>query len=109
MNKDLKVIHVNIWDDFYDDGFVTEGKIQKSRIYVEEQDSDISEDEKEEILVLLYSYIKQNIPMEGVEFSMNGDIQIKHMTHKQLDNMMEILDNTKFSYAGIPLSIYSES
>jgi hypothetical protein len=29
-------IPINIWDDFYDDGFVPEGKIQETFIYVEE-------------------------------------------------------------------------
>jgi len=109
MNKEIKEIHVNIWDDFYDDGHIPEGKIQESHIYVEEKDSDISEDEKEEILMLLLGYIQNNIPMEGVELTMNGDIQIKHMTHVQLGNMMKIFDDVKFTYAGIPLSIYSES
>lgn len=36
--KKLEYIPINIWDDFYDDGYVPEGEKLETYIYVEDSD-----------------------------------------------------------------------
>ena len=92
-------IVINIWDDFYDDGFIPEGKIQDTHIYVEEYELD--DNGINVIIDMLLDYINDNISLEGVEFSIRdrsrhsnetvNEIYVKHMTHKQLHQLMKDL------------------
>ena len=49
-------IPINIWDDFYDDGYVPQGKTQNTYIYVEEPD--IPLEKQEAILQILLEHLK---------------------------------------------------
>jgi len=42
--KKIKSIPVNIWDDYYDDGFIPKGEKQKTYIYIE--DSNFLQEDK---------------------------------------------------------------
>jgi len=126
-------IPINIWDDFYDDGYVPEGKIQETYIYVED-DSTILEQMK--YLRFLLDYINEHITyLDGVKLYMihydsksrepqkdfkellvmisghfdRQEIRIEHMTHEQLDRLLEDLQKANLSIDGKKFDIYSES
>ena len=107
-------IDINIWDDFYDDGYVPEGEVTETFIYVE--DGGIPVNKKKEYLEILLGYIKTNLNIEGINLWMgnskySGDPQIKleGITHKRLHEWMDVLDEVKITGDGIPFNIYSES
>jgi hypothetical protein len=133
--KNLKQIPINIWDDFHDDEYVPEGKIQETFAYVE--DYDIPDNNHKEILQIMLDYIKLNITLKDVELdlifydSKNGDdeetvkkcievygekffykryeIKFKYLTHEQLDMLVKELNKANLIYNDIPFYIYSES
>ena len=63
--KKLDSISVNIWDDYYDDGYVPNGEIQSTYIYVEDEDMPL--EERKECLEFLLNYINDNIKLRGVK------------------------------------------
>lgn len=63
--NDLEIININIWDDFYDDGHVPEGKKQESFMYVEEREVCMSHDKQRECLAVVYKYIYENLNVVG--------------------------------------------
>jgi hypothetical protein len=135
----LEKININIWDDFYDDGYIPEGKKQESYIYVEEYDNGITEEKKKECLEVLLRYINENLNVSGVKIWMKyydsrikypkineidnpqfmkehpnfhfcrWEIRIEDLTHERLDEWMEKLEDVSLSVDGIPFNIYSES
>ncbi len=137
--ENLQEININIWDDFYDDGHIPEGKKQKSYIYVEHSDSDISEEKKKESLGILLKYINENLNVSGVKIWMERydsrikypdinekdsplfmkehpnfhfcrwEIKMEDLTHERLDEWMEKLEQASLSLDSIPLNIYSQS
>jgi len=118
----LKRIHINIWDDYYEDGYVPEGKIQETEIYVEE--SGIPEDKHEECLQKLLDYMK-GLDLEGVKFWLHlfdsrkkyptfrvwkrWEIKIEHLTHERREKLVEELNAANLSIDNTPFFIYSES
>lgn len=104
------IVNINIWDDYYDDGYVPDGKIQETRIYVEQ---DVSQDFKEEVLSFFYEYLKNNFKEElnSVEISYGGDeIYLKHFTHKKRYEIMNKIEKSKIFFKDrYRLNIYSES
>lgn len=137
--KNLEQIHINIWDDFYDDGYIPEGKKQKTYIYIEENETDITHEKKKECLEVLFKYISENLNVDGVKIWMEyydsrikypdinetdsplfmkehpnfhwcrWEIKIEDLTHERLDEWMEKLEAAELSVDGIPFYIYSES
>ncbi|MDD5649130.1 MAG: hypothetical protein PHF86_01745 [Candidatus Nanoarchaeia archaeon] len=133
MKKDIKSIPINIWDDFYDDGYVPKGEIQKTYIYVE--DNKLNIDFRKKCLEHLLSYIEHNIKftsnplpkfymyfydswkkypkLVGAEnecmLFKRWEIKIENLSHKQLDKLLKDLSNASLSMEGIPFNIYSES
>jgi len=109
----LEKIHVNIWDDYYDDGHVPEGEKQETRIYVEEYD--IPEEDKELYIEYIYDKImeikkKHTAAFLGaVKFNLGYDIRCENLTHKKREYLLQELQNMKLEYNGIPFNIYSES
>jgi len=116
-----KIIPINIWDDFYDDGFVPKGEKLETCIYVE--DDDIPLDKKKIYLEILLKYIKQNLntnniklwlslierkSFEGKSFD-SWQIKIEGLTHKRLHEWMVDLKNVDLKCDNIPFLIYSES
>lgn len=120
------VIPINIWDDFYDDGFVPNGEIQMTDAYVEEY-QEFSSDTKKKAMESMMDFLKTlNLP--GVDYSLSyynnreglpeetevelfeqWSIVFKHLTHARLETLMQELTQANLSVDGIPLYFYSES
>ena len=64
----LEYIPINIWDDFYDDGYVPEGEKVETYIYVE--DTDIPQEKRKEYLEVLLDYINKNLNTSGIKLWM---------------------------------------
>lgn len=116
-----KYIPINFWDDFGDDTFA----------YVE--DTKIPQEKRKEYLEFLLDYINKNLNTEGIRlwielyeskkkyphlvgnpeaermFFDRWEIKIEGLTHKRLNEWMEVLENVDIKVDGIPFHIYSES
>lgn len=104
----MKKIPVNIWDDFYEDGSVPEGKLQTTYAYIEEYD-EITDEEKTPMMKVVYDFILTlNMPNVIVEND-GGEISFTNLTHVKLDELILDLRNANLKYNGIPFSFYSES
>lgn len=131
----LEYIPINIWDDFYDDGYVPEGKKQETYIYIE--DSELSHDKRKECLEVLLRYMTNNLIFSGTKegvtmwmffyesgekypnlagntdaekmFFDRWEIRVENLTHKRLELLLKELDDAKLSVDGVPFHIYSES
>lgn len=122
-------IYVNIWDDFYDDGYIPEGEIQKTYSYVE---SDLDDNNCKEVLTLLQHTIEQLMPTRSFEMVLNyydsrtvyphligtehesilyqrWQLEFTHLTHEVLESLVEKLQKLHLIYQHKPLKIYSES
>lgn len=105
----LNKIHFNIWDDYWDDGFVPSGKIQETDGYVEESDENISEAEQEEVVKLVAEFLK-TLDFPGVEISAAGlYLNFRHLSHERRERLVKELENSGLSYNGVPIVFYSES
>ena len=125
MVEEKYIAPINIWDDYHEDGYVPDGKIQETYLYVE--DSNMSLRNQLITLNLLLSYMEKKLDLEGVETSLylydswklypeliGGEyefmlfkryqINFKHLTHKRKDQLVEELNNSKH-----PIRVYSES
>ena len=104
-----KTIPFNIWDDYWDDGYVPKGKIQETHGYIEEYDS-LTDDDKRPIIKVIYNYIKKELDMTGVTMTL-GDTEIgfKNLTHARREYMMERLKDCGLKYKDTPIDFYSES
>jgi len=103
-------IHLNIWDDLYEDDYVPEGQKQETHAYIE--DSFFSDDEKELLMMCFHGYLVETFKeeLEGVKVIDGGyEIYFKDITHKKLDSIMRKLDSIELTFGGIPYNIYSES
>lgn len=109
----LKKIPINIWDDYFEDGFVPRGKIQKTRAYVES--SVLSMEFKNDVLRLFFETLKKVNRAEGVAFFLRKRgkeelvIEINGLTHTDRKVLVKRLQKTKPAYRGVPLDVYSES
>ncbi|MEK6828864.1 MAG: hypothetical protein AABY15_01970 [Nanoarchaeota archaeon] len=109
-SKGIESVSLNIWDDFYDDDYVPEGKIQKTHAYIES--GDFSEDEKELLMLCFYGYLIEKFKdeLQDVKIMDYGDeIHFEHLTHKKLDAIMMELEKIELTFGGIKYNIYSES
>jgi hypothetical protein len=125
-----KRIPVNIWDDFYDDGFVPEGKFQETYMYVE--DDNLSHEETKATLELILNFIQNNTLIKGVEFELKyhdskklypklvgtehewclyerWELKLRHLTHKKLDQLLKKLEKSNLKLNGSEIYFYSES
>ena len=121
-------IPVNIWDDFYEDGYVPVGKIQETYAYVE--DYDFNHVDSIKYLSYLMHWIKENITYlddvkmwmsfydskvkypnteEGFPHFCRQEIRFQYMTHKQLDRLVDDLNKANLTIDGLSFDIYSES
>ncbi|MFM2393090.1 MAG: hypothetical protein RLZZ546_1072 [Bacteroidota bacterium] len=128
-------IPINIWDDFYEDGYVPEGKIQETYAYVE--DTDIPHEKRKEYLSMLVEHIlfnnllpntevkldfhdtkndydeeriKKGIEMYGEDFFFKRwEIKFKNLSHADLNALMKSLKTDVLAHDDILLDIYSES
>ena len=130
----LEYIPINIWSDFYDDGYVPEGKKQETYIYIE--DTELSHDKRKECLEILLRYMG-NLDFTGTKsgvkmwmqfyesrkkhpnlvgnpdvekmFFDRWEIRVENLTHMRLELLIKELDKADLSVNGIPFHIYSES
>ena len=118
-------ISVNVWDDYYDDGYVPKGKIQETYAYVE---CKISDEDCKNVLELLkeqfsilskcglelnyYDSAKVYPNLVGTEYEYSlykrWQLEIKNLTHEERENIVKNLRN-KLQYQGTPILVYSES
>lgn len=124
--KQIEVFPINIWDDYYEEGYVPEGKIQETYIYVE--DTDIPQEKRYECLSLLSDYMNKNLNLEGVKTWLKfydsrtkyptlddmyqferWEIRVEHLTHRRREKLVEELNKANLSIDNIPFKIYSES
>ena len=126
----LEYISINIWDDFYDDGYVSEGEKLETYIYIE--DNDMPLEKCKEYLEILLEYINKNLNINGIKLWMElyesrkkypnlistehermffdrWEIKLEGLTHERLDEWMNVLENIDIKVNGIPFHIYSES
>ena len=54
------MIHINLWDDYYDDGHVPSGEKQETHMYVEE--SKFPVEKEKAVLDIVLKYLKKNLP-----------------------------------------------
>lgn len=125
MNDVAYIAPINIWDDYYEDGYVPDDKIQETYLYVE--DGDMTLRDQLITLNLILQYMDKHLNLDGVETELyfydsfklypylvgseyesigfkRFQINFKHLTHKRKDQLVEELNNTKF-----PIEVYSES
>lgn len=122
-------IYINIWDDFYDDGYIPEGEIQKTYSYVE---CELDDNSCKEVLTLLQKTIEQLMPIRTFDMHLNyydskivypnlvgtehehflyqrWQLEFKHLSHEVLYNLVEQLKQLSLTYQNTPIKIYSES
>jgi len=114
-------LYANIWDDYYDD--IT-GKKQETDIRVEAYK--FNEGFRNEATELIYDYIKKNIDLKKVKFTIKHDsgknnyfedisdvrgkyIFIENMTHIQRKELLNKLVKSKLKYDGFLIEFISES
>lgn len=125
----LEKININIWDDFYDDGYAPEGEKQCTNAYIE--DDTIPQREVFYILRVLIDYInnlallpktveiemkfndstnKYPILIHGYEYQLckRWEIQFTNITHEVLEDLIDKLHNFP-SIKNVKVDIYSES
>lgn len=103
-------IHLNIWDDFYEDDYVPEGEKQETHAYIE--DYFFSDDEKELLMMCFHGYLVENFKeeLDGVKVIDGGsEIYFENLTHRKLWDIMKKLEAIELTFGGIPYNIYSES
>lgn len=128
--KVIERIPINIWDDYYEEGYIPEGEIQETYIYVE--DSDLSNDLIKKCLEILLDYMNNNLKLDGVKMwleyfdskvkypSLIGseyekyaferwEIKVQHLTHERREKLVKELEKANLEIDGIPFEIYSES
>ena len=128
--KNTNIINVNIWDDYYEDGYVPEGEVQTTHMYVEESLDNVSLDNTHKYLFQIMTYINKhslvpsNVEMKlilhdphklypnlaektGMKFDKQWRLIFTHLTHKNREDLVEKL--TGVSILGLDYSIYSES
>lgn len=123
-------ISINIWDDYFDDGYVPEGEIQETYAYVE---SSLDDNDCQQVLSLLKEKIEKLTP-HTASFSINlhyydsakvypnligtehehflykrWQLEIKYITHTAREYIVNYFQEHSFSYHTTPVVIYSES
>ena len=123
-------ISVNIWDDYHDDGYVPEGKIQETYADIE---SDLAEQDCKNVLELIMQNIEQLAKPEwSLKLYMNyydsakvypnlvgtehedclykrWQLEMKNISHEAREYLVEALQEQNLKYQETPLNIYSES
>lgn len=111
-SKKIKRIPINIWDDYFEDEYIPEGKTQKTHIYVE--DYDISFEKHKDYLQQLLDYMQTKLELPGVEFSFSyssdhAQIYVEYLTHERREKLVKELNSAKLIADGVQFDIYSES
>lgn len=124
-------VPINIWDDFYEDGFVPEGKKQKTYLYIE--DYDIPLEKTKECLQMLLDYMHNELMLDregvkmhiefydselkypnlvgqrGIVLFKRWEIKIENLTHERLHALLEELKEAQLAFKSVSIDFYSES
>lgn len=122
---EFKKVPVNIWDDYYDDGYVPEGEKQETHIKIDVEEGLIPLGHQKKMLIILLDYMKHNLELNDVIFklhlrdttkiyptlpksmhSINWDIRVTGLTHKRREKLIEELKVSEISNL---YEFYSES
>lgn len=128
--EEEKSIPINIWDDFWEDGYVPDGEIQETYAYVE--DSEISQEDRKKYLEFFLNKLKEMVFLSNVEMKLTyyrsrdefpslvgseyesmlferWQINFKNLTHENIHKILEILDSEELFVDNHPIRVYSES
>lgn len=128
--ENIEHIPINIWDDYWEDGYVPDGEIQETYAYVE--DTGIPMDIRKQCIEKLHTYITSNLNTDGVTmwielyesrkkypnligtdaeklFFDRRELRIQNLSHDRRFEWLSKLQDCNLEYDNIPLSIYSES
>lgn len=117
----IKKIPINIWDDYYEDGYVPKGEKQETYAYVEsnllgnELIDDVLHFLMDEIEKFAIPKLKLKVSQEPVNLGpfmiVDGVPRLffTNITHAQREAMVKTLVKMKLQYEGAKLDIYSES
>lgn len=101
-------IGVNIWDDYYEDGFIPEGEIQETHMRIEEME--MSDETKNFCMRIIFDYMVHNLNLDGVKIIDCGDeIWFEGLTHERREKLVDELNEAGLTVEGFPFSVYSES
>lgn len=125
-------ISINIWDDYWDDGYIPEGEIQKTYAYVE--GNAVNDEFCHTCLFKLMTYlsglkelVEDDVSMELVfhdsaqtypnlvgsehEWCLykRWELRFRHLTHARREFLIERLESANFEHGGRPFDIYSGS
>lgn len=126
--KEMKYVHVLIWDDFYNDGLEEEDKKFETYIYV--RNTNISHNKCKKYLEVLLDYIKINLNIEGVVLYMKfyeakkdypnlvgtvyqciltdqWEIKLEGITRKRLEEWMNVLEKVEIIVEDVHLKVVS--
>jgi hypothetical protein len=101
-------IVLNIWDDYFDDGFVPEGKTQATYIYVESADR-LFDAQREVLMWRLKAIINEHFPALKISDPTNDELHIENLTHIVRIALKKKLSQLKIVYEDVPLLFISES
>lgn len=120
----MKKIPINIWDDYYDDGYVPSDEIQETYIYVEDHKMPLDERKKhlEDFLEIIKDMVDKDVKLwielydsklkypnligpeyETMHFK-RWEIKVQHLTHENREKLVKKLKNMD-----TPYNVYSES
>lgn len=125
MEENVKLVPVNIWDDYWEDGHVPEGEKQETYMYIETDD--ISLDDQKEYLDWLLNHMQKEFDLEGIKMWVElyesrkkypnlvgseyehmlfdrWEIRCEGLTHVRRGQLVEELND-----GTIPFIVYSES
>jgi len=108
-------IPINIWDDYYDDGFVPKGERQETHLYVE--DSDMPREEKHKIMLYLYEIINKFDFLNDVDIRITKEggtkdryvIEFTDLTHIKRKQLLKTLKHLKLKLDDNKFKFYSDS
>jgi hypothetical protein len=121
------MIHINLWDDYYEDGHIPEGEKQETHMYVEEDKFPLIHQRK--VLCKVLVFVKENtsksveaklklqiinekypnLKDSGMSSPDQWRIEFVGLTHVLREKLLDSLKKSGLKYGDQPLYFYSES
>lgn len=99
-----KTVGVNIWDDY------AEGDMTDLSVDGYGDRSDISDKFRKKLAKMVFTWIKDNVKIEGTTFSMDNEyISISKLSHENRQKLVEQLNTSGLTINGKTFVFYSES
>lgn len=103
----VPAIGFNIWDDYYDDGYVPNGEIQRTHGYLEGWKD--TKEEKIEVIKFIYNHL-MTLSLPGVILDLGEEeIFFKYLTHERRVTLVEELGTSGLKWKDKLITFYSES